>query len=478
MSLNNTSYYRNPCIEGDPVVEAIEELQEDVSELQEDVSGLDTRVTFLEDEIIRIYPTDTESEVQEKLFAAKPVKIFEPGNYTFTTAKKVNSDSVLYGYGATINFTTAGMVGFMNNTNGTIGSWNANKNIKIEGFSFKASTSLTLTMLGFIHCSDITVRDCRFSDLGAWHFIEFNACHHCTIDNCSFYNYTGSGNTEMVQIDIATTEEVFPWAGPYDNSVCEDINIINCNFKNPYDYYMARGANYTPAAIGNHNTPTVFTNNVHVSGCTFENLQTALKFVNLHNATIVGNEAYGVSNFISSATTIDQPYQLAGFNVTGNIIVGTSWDVYDSSVDTAQRAINGYFTNSAFTGNTIWSASSHGFTVRGIQNTICGNRVSNCGRNGIYLHAAQRFVVSGNQLNDNALRGVLSTDADIVIVDQDSANKSKENNIVGNITSTVTSTTSGSGNLLTANTISSTFIKDSGDSLHAHDNLITGVWTA
>ena len=154
---------------------------------------------------------DSTEAIQAALKSGKKHVVIPVGTYICNWAK-IPSNVSVHGYGAKLIATTGNAI-FTNDADGITGGWNANHNIVIEGIDFSSPETNYCTLVGMEHCTNVTIRDCIFHDIKAWHFIEFNSCKSCTIDNCYFYNYgaTGSSFTEMVQLDYALNDVVFPW---------------------------------------------------------------------------------------------------------------------------------------------------------------------------------------------------------------------------------------------------------------------------
>ena len=193
--LVQTHYYRDIQVEGkSPEQIAIEELQKEVEDLTTDVADLNS----FKDKFIIVYPTDTDAVVQQKINTPNVSKIiFAKGTYNnITTTKTIPSNKILIGYGATINMpaTLDRLILFMNNSDGTIGGWNANENITLLGFTFNCSNAQegsSTETLGFLHSRHVIIKDCTFHSLHntGGHFIEFCGCYGCIVENCYFYDY-------------------------------------------------------------------------------------------------------------------------------------------------------------------------------------------------------------------------------------------------------------------------------------------------
>lgn len=474
MDCVGTHYYRNVALGGEtPEQKAIEELQKEVEKLSADVTDLNS---FKESFVI-VYPTDTDEVVQQKISTPNISKIiFAKGIYNnITTTKNIPSNKTLIGYGATIVAPSSiEWIVFQNDSNGTIGGYNANENINILGFEFIGENLLSgqgASIMGFIHCNHIIIKDCKFRRLWTGgHFIELNACHACVVDSCYFYDYTG---TEMVQLDQASDVGAYPVIpnGPWDGTSCSAITITNCTFENPQAYTAEHGADTFPAGIGIHNKGGNNTTHIKVVGNTFATITTALRFVKVASSVFNNNTAYGIYNFFSVGSDSNAATTA---NFAGNVICGNSINcaakiasptVVDSYKYTA-ITYNG--TNSIIANNQIWNATADGIAIRGNDNTISNNRISYCGRSGINLITTTNTNVIGNNCTSNKVSNVEAFDADIRVSGTTTCNINTNTTSSLNVNAT--------GNTLIMGNIITGALNNTGGI--AHNNVISGVWTA
>lgn len=113
----------------------------------------------------------------------------------------------------------------------------------------------------FIHATKITIKNCKFFNLPAsWHYIEANASQFVTIEDCWFGDLKTTGRgAELIQLDGAVNDKVYPFAGLKDSTGCNYITIRRNEFI---------GNKYSPA-IGNHTNCTH--TNVFIYNNTFRN---------------------------------------------------------------------------------------------------------------------------------------------------------------------------------------------------------------
>ena len=472
--LVQTHYYRDIKVSAPTPEEiAIAELQKEVEELQTNVIDLNS---FKESFVI-VYPTDTDEIVQQKINTPNVSKIiFAKGTYNnITTTKNIPSNKTLIGYGATIVAPSSiEWIVFQNDSNGTVGGYNANENITILGFDFNGENLLSgqgASIMGFIHCNHIIIKDCKFRRLWTGgHFIELNACHACVVDSCYFYDYTG---TEMVQLDQATDVGTYPVIpnGPWDGTGCSAITITNCTFENPQAYTTEHGADTFPAGIGIHNKNGNNTSHLKVVGNTFATITTALRFVKIISSVFNNNTAYGIYNFFSVAT--DSSAAVTA-NFAGNVISGNTINcaakIASPTVEDSYKytAITYNGTNSIIANNQIWNATADGIAIRGNDNTISNNRISYCGRSGINLITTTNTNVVGNNCTSNKVSNVEAFDADIRVTGTTTCNINTNTTSSLNVNAT--------GNTLIMGNIITGALNNTGGT--AHNNMINGAWTA
>ena len=474
MDCVGTHYYRDVAYGGmTPEQIAIAELQKEVEELTTDVTDLNS---FKENFVI-VYPTDTDEVVQQKISTPNVSKIiFAKGTYNnITTTKNIPSNKTLIGYGATIVAPSSiEWIVFQNDSNGTIGGYNANENINILGFEFIGENLLSgqgASIMGFIHCNHIIIKDCKFRRLWTGgHFIELNACHACVVDSCYFYDYTG---TEMVQLDQATDVGTYPVIpnGPWDNTGCSAITITNCTFENPQAYTAEHEADTFPAGIGIHNKNGNNTTHIKVVGNTFATINTALRFVKVASSVFNNNTAYGIYNFFSVGTDSNAATtaNFAGNVISGNTINCAAKIASPTVVDSYKyTAITYNGTNSIIANNQIWNATADGITIRGNDNTISNNRISYCGRSGISLIGTTNTNVIGNNCTSNKVSNVEAFDADIRVSGTTTCNINTNTTSSLNVNAT--------GNTLIMGNIITGALNNTGGI--AHNNMINGAWTA
>lgn len=325
---------------------------------------------------------DSTAAIQNALRSGKKHVIIPPGTYICNWAR-IPSDVSVHGYGAKLVATTGNAI-FTNDADGVTGGWGANSNIIIEGIDFSAPNAAQCTPVGMGHCTNVVIRNCTFHDIKVWHFIEFNSCKSCTIDNCYFYNYgtADGGYSEMVQLDYAVNSGVFPWFGPYDSTPTQNTKIVNCSFIGNSNIL----SNRTPAGIGNHTNHTGGSwviIDTEISNCYFENLGSALKFVTCHEIAFNNNIVRDCN------TGIYMGGNIAYVQISNNALHGRSnWTSY-----TEYRGIFIEYLNEStmlqVIGNDIDHFGNHGVTLQGTMITCLDNHIVCNGKHGLYTGWAE-----------------------------------------------------------------------------------------
>ncbi|MBP5918677.1 right-handed parallel beta-helix repeat-containing protein [Streptomyces sp. LBUM 1486] len=287
----------------------------------------------------------------------------------------------------------------------SLGGYTGHGNILIEGgvWNMRGTTAgLTASAMcmSIGHARGITIRDTEILDLPGYHAIELNSVQTGRILNCQFRGYIDPGSrdfSEAVQIDLAKSSSVFGGFGPYDNTVCQDIEVRGC-------YVGASGTAGTvawPRGIGSHSA-TIGTRHsgIRITGNTFDGLS-----------------QYAVGGYDWRDTVIQ-----------GNVISGCGAGVRMRVVDTGdtedtknlagtQTSASQDLRNITISGNTIRGTTGHDDAIllmgeatgKVLDATITGNvidGVTSGSQNGIRLEYVEQYTVSGNTIRDTAGTGI------------------------------------------------------------------------
>ncbi|MBQ2758499.1 MAG: right-handed parallel beta-helix repeat-containing protein [Clostridia bacterium] len=126
------------------------------------------------------------------------------------------------------------------------GEYSGTHDVVISGGIFDGNKNLDekATLINTVHCSNITIENCRFVHCAHWHFIEINGTQNTTVQNCIFDgpSYTAKNEglyNEQIQLDMSRDGSygpVYDCDGKLidfckDDTVCRNIVIRNNIFK-------------------------------------------------------------------------------------------------------------------------------------------------------------------------------------------------------------------------------------------------------
>lgn len=373
-------------------------------------------------------------------FATRDAFIYFPaGNYLISDSIKINSNTYVYGYRAIIQNASSNNM-FINNSDGTAGGYSANSNITLDGLRF-VGLNMVQTIVAFSHAINIKILNCEFysnsvnHDEQNWHLVEINSCKYVDIDKCIFGG-TSKFKTEMLQLDVATSYEVFPWFGPYDNTPCSNVNITNCFFYHP-EKYGFETLETKDAAIGNHNgSDTAPISFINIMGCHFDNVKTIFKFDYLSNSTISNNFAVNCqSGFAYSSYHI-----IKNVKIVDNTLIGNRDDYAEKASNSVLGRgisignLNGQLIeNITVAGNIVRNFVSHGIAVNGIICEICNNIIRSCGATGVYCgYDSYKCSYHDNIAQSNGLLDTLAVDILVSQTKNEKVNLSGGNAIYDN----------------------------------------------
>lgn len=380
------------------------------------------------------------TEALKNAFATRDAFIYFPaGNYLISDSIKINSNTYVYGYGAVIQNVSSNNM-FINNSDGTFGGYSANNNITLDGLKF-IGFNMGQTIVAFSHAININILNCEFYSNSEnhneqnWHLVEINSCKYVNIDKCIFGG-TSKFKTEMLQLDVATSYEVFPWFGPYDNTPCSNVNITNCFFYHP-EKYGFETLETKDAAIGNHNgSDTAPINFINIMGCHFNNVKTIFKFDYLSNSNISNNFAVNCqSGFAYSSYHI-----IKNVRIVDNTLIGNKDDYTEKASNSVLGRgisignLNGQLIeNIIVAGNTVQNFVSHGIAINGIMCEICNNIIRSCGATGVYCgYDSYKCSYHDNIAQNNGLLDTLAVDILVSQTKNEKVNLSGGNAIYDN----------------------------------------------
>ena len=118
--------------------------------------------------------------------------------------------------------------------------------VVISGGIFDGNVNLDerATLVNTVHCSNITIENCRFIHCAHWHCIEINATENSVVQNCIFDgpSYTAVNDglyNEQLQLDLSRDGSYGPVYNcdgklidfKTDETVCRNIIVRNNIFK-------------------------------------------------------------------------------------------------------------------------------------------------------------------------------------------------------------------------------------------------------
>lgn len=237
---------------------------------------------------------------------------FPPGEYMMYGYVKLNSNTKINGYGATLVKPAANLriidsfFGIL--SEGRKGYGSGAVNIVIQGFTVigRAHLNEPSCLLAAHHGSNITIRDITgIMCMGRGHFADLAGCENVLVENCEFYgaqDRAGDTAGETIQPDISASDTVSiseadgSW---YDGLPARNIRVDKCVF----GVHVIRGTTYpSPIPFGMHTSPALdtyyyglwFTNNVvGVTQAKTSGVVGAVHIISSRHVTITGNRFDG-----------------------------------------------------------------------------------------------------------------------------------------------------------------------------------------
>lgn len=148
-----------------------------------------------------------------------------------------------------------------------VGGYDGTHDVVICGGIFDGNARLKekLTIMNTVHCSDIVIKNCRFTNGAMWHYIELSATKNALISGCVFDGtaYTDMREnltSELVQIDAPDTNTYGPVYNcrselidfSMDKTPCSNIEIDSCIFKCSGFTAIGHHGNYAHSDIKIH----------------------------------------------------------------------------------------------------------------------------------------------------------------------------------------------------------------------------------
>lgn len=269
--------------------------------------------------------------------------------------------------------------------------YNGAEHITIEGLVFDGEhTTTNLTMVACGHAKDINILNCEFKNLSNWHMIEINSSNHVMVDGCRFTNYgsvSGGSVTEAIQIDQAKDSSVFPWFGPYDGTVCQDVTIQNCVFE----------AINNGKCIGNHSfQPTKVHKDIKILNNHAKGAQSLVDLSDVDGLIIKGNHSTdvhicirigAVENYSTNIIISDNHHVGMYGQVVGDVEGRFIWTIPNPGKQISNVVIHS---------NTSQKVNYHHIGLECINASVVNNVLDTSKRNGIFVYSCNDVSVSGN----------------------------------------------------------------------------------
>ncbi|MFD5656908.1 right-handed parallel beta-helix repeat-containing protein [Streptomyces hirsutus] len=410
---------------------------------------------------------DDRAKIQAQLDAARDagggIVFLPPGRtYGVSTFLVVYDRTTVWAYGATIK--AVGTTGLLRNflSSETFGGYSGHSHIQVLGGIWDGNaadagvgtvTGMT-NVVGFVHCSDITVRDVTIRNVSSAHALEFNSTDGGKALNCRFEGFkdnSGDGSrgfAEAVQIDLAKSGSSS--IGLFDNTPSRNIVVSGC--------YFGPSLRLGPPgrAVGSHTT---------AAGVYYDNIQVVGNRIN--GAVQEGIHGYGwrraviADNIITGTGMAGIKYTGPDPATAGYTLLPDTPDIHGNVIDT--NATEGAVQVMGYATALIRGVTIHGNTVRssgnvGLRADYCtgpvftGNVIDTTASTGLLVQYGRDATVSGNSLRDTASNAINMSGCVGGAVTGNTVNTTGANFgvFVGAVTGTASTDMLVSGNMVTA----------------------------
>ena len=335
---------------------------------------------------ITVKPTDTLTKIQSAL-NNYDVITFQKGTYKITRTLSIPSNRTLYLNDAVLRRHCSNPV-FMTEANEKTTGYNGACNIKIiggtiegmNGASYKYTAS---NMFLLFHSNNVTFSNVTFLDITGSHAIDIGGCKDTNIIGCKFLGYCTNNKDfrESIQIDYAY-EEGIPYfkdgAACYDDTHCDGVNIIGCEFDKSPTYksqYIAIGTHAQTSTDNYHKNINIKYNKAKGNGLSPKSHGFFVRLVNMRNVNIIGNVVSNYGRFVLIDGTPKTTAKNKGCKdvlIDGNVIIDSS-DKFKASSIYINATATSKATNITVSNNVFDKASSTSF--KNYSNLIQKNNV-------------------------------------------------------------------------------------------------------
>ena len=289
---------------------------------------------------------------------------------------------------------------FRNKLTGNESEYNGSGNITIEGLTFIGNNmSKAFTCIAFAHADVIVVKKCKFDGFNNWHNIELSGCRNVIIEENYFVNFgQGSSNsTEVIQLDLPSSNSAYPWECYYDSTVCNDIIIRN----NDFDTIAT-----STGVIGQHTyVEGKRHENIRIENNRINNVDNFVYLLGTNNLKVLNNYGENVFNFMYFGTASNNAQ--TNTEITGNEIYFkqnytikppepsgyTGKFIYPVLSSSATETLD---TNLIINNNVISNCKDHAITTSCNRVVICNNILTNVTKHSIYIWGGNRTIINGN----------------------------------------------------------------------------------
>ena len=396
-SLNNSINDINTTV-NDFKTEVNDNLNNFKAQVKEDINNMKTELNYVSTYEQLVAAVNKSHTVGQTIYVL-------PGTYTLTDILFLGNNTKLIGIGEVI-FTSSTLNIMVSNycVNGT--GYEGTQNIEVNNITFNGNNRTDgFTLVGFGHCKNVKITNCKFLNLHQWHMIELNSTSNSIIDQCEFDNYGTSGSlgTEAIQLDLAKDSSTFPWFGNYDNTNCNNIIIDKCRFTNVGD---------SCGCIGNHSyTANYPVKNVTIQNCFASNIGDFCRLRDFNNLVIDNNKVSNAKNFYVgySVSTVCNGLKLINNDFsglfTGNIDDSVSDDRFLAVNVTGLSENSLHFQNVRIINNKISNCKGHGIGACIDDCIIANNTFNNILRHGLYYHGGADWIIQNNIFSQTGMEG-------------------------------------------------------------------------
>ena len=388
------------------------ELDELITQLNVTINNIDKKYNYLKENIIIV---TNDSELRNALtnniryIFVKSNEVFKP-----TEAYLIPENTKIIGINKPVfdcSFSSSLNNMFRNKLNGTEREYNGSGNITIEGLTFIGNNmSKAFTCLAFAHADNIKIKNCKFEGFNNWHNIELSGCRNVIIEENYFVNFgQGSSNpTEVIQLDLPSSNSVYPWECYYDSTPCNDVIIRN----NDFDTIAT-----STGVIGQHTyVEGKRHENIRIENNRLYNVDNFVYLLGTNNLKVLNNYGENVFNFMYFGTASNN--QQTNTEITGNEIYfkqnytikppepsGYTGKFIYPILSSSATVIND--NNLIINNNIISNCKDHAITTSCNRVVICNNILNNVTKHSIYIWGGNRAVITGNIVYGSNAVGIM-----------------------------------------------------------------------